>query len=111
MPPGGSEGPPAAGSRGQEAAHGGDAGAGDATEGGRTAGAGDGCPDPVRYRNDLPALKQGVSARTVLGVPRPGEDGAEPPVERGGTPGAGGEVKLRYLQKCFPVVESLGQVG
>ena len=44
----------------------------------------------VRYRNDLPALEQWVSARAVLGVPRPAEDSAE--VE-GGTPGAGGEVR------------------
>jgi hypothetical protein len=47
----------------------------------------------VRYRNDLPALEQWVSARTVLGVPRPLEDGAQPPVVEGGTPGAGGEVR------------------
>ena len=47
----------------------------------------------VRYRNDLPALEQWVSARAVLGVPRPGEEVAEPPVEGGGTPGAGGEVR------------------
>ena len=47
----------------------------------------------IRYRNDLPALEQWVSARTVLGVPRPGEDGAEPPVVEGGTSGAGGEVR------------------
>jgi hypothetical protein len=47
----------------------------------------------VRYRNDLPALEQWVSARAVLGAPRPVEDGAEPPVEGGGTPGAGGEVR------------------
>jgi hypothetical protein len=47
----------------------------------------------VRYRNDLPALEQWVSARAVLGVPRPVEHGAEPPVEGGATPGAGGEVR------------------
>ena len=47
----------------------------------------------IRYRNDLPALEQWVSARAVLGTPRPVEDGAEPPVEGGGTPGAGGEVR------------------
>jgi len=47
----------------------------------------------VRYRNDLPALEQWVSARAVLGVPRPAEDGADLPVEGGGTPGASGEVR------------------
>jgi hypothetical protein len=47
----------------------------------------------IRYRNDLPALEQWVSARTVLGVPRPVEDGAVPPAVEGGTPGAGGEVR------------------
>ena len=47
----------------------------------------------IRYRNDLPALEQWVSARAVLGVPRPVEEEAEPPVEGGGTPGAGGEVR------------------
>ena len=47
----------------------------------------------IRYRNDLPALEQWVSARTVLGVPRPVEEAAEPPVEGGGTPDAGGEVR------------------
>ena len=47
----------------------------------------------IRYRNDLPALEQWVSARAVLGVPRPVEDGAEPPVVEGGTPEAGGEVR------------------
>ena len=47
----------------------------------------------IRYRNDLPALEQWVSARAVLGVPRPVEEGAEPPAEGGGTPGAGGEVR------------------
>jgi hypothetical protein len=47
----------------------------------------------IRYRNDLPALEQWVSARAVLGAPRPVEDGAESPVEGGGTPGAGGEVR------------------
>ena len=56
-----------------------------------------GCPASsehhIRYRNDLPALEQWVSARAVLGVPRPAEDGAEPPVGGGGTPGAGGEVR------------------
>jgi hypothetical protein len=46
----------------------------------------------VRYRNDLPALEQWVSARAVLGVRR-ASDGAEPAVEGGGTPGAGGEVR------------------
>ena len=44
----------------------------------------------VRYRNDLPALEQWVSARAVLGVPRPVEESAE---GEGGTPGAGGEVR------------------
>jgi hypothetical protein len=47
----------------------------------------------IRYRNDLPALEQWVSARMVLGVPRPVEDGAEPPVGEGGPPSAGGEVR------------------
>ena len=47
----------------------------------------------IRYRNDLPALEQWVSARAVLGVPRPGEQGVEPAVEGGGTPGASGEVR------------------
>jgi len=47
----------------------------------------------IRYRNDLPALEQWVSARAVLGVPRPGEEVAEPPATGGGTPGAGGEVR------------------
>ena len=47
----------------------------------------------IRYRNDLPALEQWVSARAVLGAPRPAGDGAEPPVEGGGTPDAGGEVR------------------
>jgi hypothetical protein len=44
----------------------------------------------IRYRNDLPALEQWVSARTVLGVPRPVEGSTE---GEGGTPGAGGEVR------------------
>jgi len=47
----------------------------------------------IRYRTDLPALEEWVSARAVLGIPRPVEEGAEPPVEGGGTPGAGGEVR------------------
>jgi hypothetical protein len=47
----------------------------------------------IRYRNDRPALEQWVSARAVLGVPRPVEDGTEPAVEGGGTPDAGGEVR------------------
>jgi hypothetical protein len=47
----------------------------------------------IRFRNDLPALEQWVSARAVLGVPRPVEDGAEPPVAGGATPTAGGEVR------------------
>ena len=47
----------------------------------------------IRYRNDLPALEQWVSARAVLGTPRPVDEGTEPPVEGGGTPGAGGEVR------------------
>jgi hypothetical protein len=44
----------------------------------------------IRYRNDLPALEQWVSARAVLGAPRPVEESAE---GQGGTPGAGGEVR------------------
>jgi hypothetical protein len=44
----------------------------------------------IRYRNDLPALEQWVSARAVLGVPRPVEEPAE---GEGATPGAGGEVR------------------
>ena len=40
----------------------------------------------VRYRNDLQALEQWVSARAVLGVPRPADDSAG--VE-GGTPVGG----------------------
>ena len=40
----------------------------------------------IRHRNDLPALEQWVSARTVLGAPQ------RPPVE-GGTPDAGGEAR------------------
>jgi hypothetical protein len=47
----------------------------------------------IRYRNDLPALEQWVSARAVLGAPRPPDEAAEPPVEGGGTPDAGGEVR------------------
>jgi hypothetical protein len=47
----------------------------------------------IRYRNDLPALEQWVSARAVLGVPRQVEEGAEPPVVEGGTPDTGGEVR------------------
>ena len=50
----------------------------------------------IRYRNDLPALEQWVSARTVLGTPqRPGDDvpGTPGPAGEGGTPGAGGEVR------------------
>jgi hypothetical protein len=43
----------------------------------------------VRFRNDLPALEQWVSARAVLGVPsRTAEEGSETP-----TPEAGGEVR------------------
>ncbi len=47
----------------------------------------------IRFRNDLPALEQWVSARAVLGVPRPADEAAEPPVVDGGTPGTGGEVR------------------
>jgi hypothetical protein len=47
----------------------------------------------IRFRNDLPSLEAWVSARAVLGVPRPVEDAAEPPVAEGGTPDAGGEVR------------------
>jgi hypothetical protein len=46
----------------------------------------------IRFRNDLPALQQWVSARTVLGSPRgPAEEAA--PVVESGTPDAGGEVR------------------
>ena len=45
----------------------------------------------IRFRNDLPALEQWVSARTVLGTPR-GSAESEPVVE-GGAPDAGGEVR------------------
>jgi hypothetical protein len=44
----------------------------------------------IRFRNDLPALEQWVSARTVLGVPT---RSAESPGVEGGTPDAGGEVR------------------
>ncbi len=44
----------------------------------------------IRFRNDLPALEQWVSARTVLGVPT---RSAESPLGEGGTPDAGGEVR------------------
>ena len=47
----------------------------------------------IRYRNNLPELEQWVSARAVLGVPRPGDEAAEPSVVDGGTRGAGGEVR------------------
>jgi hypothetical protein len=47
----------------------------------------------IRFRNDLPALEEWISARAVLGTPRPVEDGAEPPVAGGATPGAAGEVR------------------
>jgi hypothetical protein len=47
----------------------------------------------IRYRNDLPALEQWVSARAVLGVPRPVEEGVEPPAVEGRATGAGGEVR------------------
>ena len=40
----------------------------------------------LRYRNDLPALEQWVSARTVLGVPRAAEEGVA-------VPDAGGDVR------------------
>ena len=47
----------------------------------------------IRFRNDLPALEQWVSARTVLGTPRGSADGGSGPVVEGGTPDAGGEVR------------------
>jgi hypothetical protein len=43
----------------------------------------------IRFRNDVPALEQWISARTVLGTPR----GSAESVEEGGTPDAGGEVR------------------
>jgi len=46
----------------------------------------------IRFRNDLPALEQWISARTVLGTPRGSAEEAAPVVE-GGTPDAGGEVR------------------
>ena len=46
----------------------------------------------IRFRNDLPALEQWISARTVLGTPRGSAEEAEP-VGEGGTPDAGGEVR------------------
>lgn len=45
----------------------------------------------IRFRNDLPALEQWISARTVLGTPRGSAE--EAPVVEGGTPEAGGEVR------------------
>jgi len=45
----------------------------------------------IRFRNDLPALEQWISARTVLGTPRGVSE--EAPVVEGGTPDAGGEVR------------------
>ena len=45
----------------------------------------------IRFRNDLPALEQWISARTVLGTPRGASEAA--PVVEGGTPDAGGEVR------------------
>jgi hypothetical protein len=49
----------------------------------------------VRYRNDLPAVEQWVSARAVLGVPqRSGDDAGQPvPGSDIGTPNADGEVR------------------
>ena len=49
----------------------------------------------IRFRSDLPALEQWVSARTVLGTPRGSAVEAETPVPvvEGGTPDAGGEVR------------------
>jgi hypothetical protein len=49
----------------------------------------------IRFRNDLPALEQWVSARTVLGTPRGSSDVVETPgpVAGTGTPDAGGEVR------------------
>jgi hypothetical protein len=49
----------------------------------------------IRSRNDLPALEQWISARTVLGTPRGSSEEAETPtpVVEGGTPDAGGEVR------------------
>lgn len=46
----------------------------------------------IRFRNDLPALEQWISARTVLGTPRGSAEETAPVVE-GGTPDAGGEVR------------------
>jgi hypothetical protein len=46
----------------------------------------------IRFRNDLPALEQWISARTVLGTPR-GSAEEEAPVVEGGAPDAGGEVR------------------
>ncbi len=43
----------------------------------------------IRYRDDRQALEQWVSARAVLGTPRPVDE----PAGEGGTPGAGGEVR------------------
>jgi hypothetical protein len=45
----------------------------------------------IRFRNDLPALEQWISARTVLGTPRGAAE--DEPVVEGGTPDAGGEVR------------------
>jgi hypothetical protein len=48
----------------------------------------------IRFRNDLPALEQWISARTVLGTPRGTPEEAETPTPvEGGTPDAGGEVR------------------
>jgi hypothetical protein len=48
----------------------------------------------IRFRNDLPALEQWISARTVLGTPRGAAESETPaPVVEGGTPDAGGEVR------------------
>jgi len=49
----------------------------------------------IRFRNDVTALEQWVSARTVLGAPRGTvvEAGTPAPVVEGRTPGAGGEVR------------------
>ena len=49
----------------------------------------------IRFRNDVTALEQWISARTVLGTPRGSAVEAETPapVVEGGTPDAGGEVR------------------
>jgi hypothetical protein len=41
----------------------------------------------IRFRNDLPALEQWISARTVMGTPRGSSE--ETAVVEGGTPDAG----------------------